>query len=295
MRKIYFSRTQNGQTLLIVLLAMTTIITISLSVVSRSISDVAVTTETEESLRAFSAAEAGVEEALIEQVQYGETIEKNLGESGEDSEYQAEVVSFPSESPSTYLYPFELTSGETATFWLVGHDSNGSILQNSGFTGTNLRMLFAEEGKDTPALELAIVYQDRLGRIHSTRVGFDPIGSRRNSNHFLASQACSACEVEGIRFRYQAELNFNDLLPDAHGTPWNSPGGLKIIRARLLYISDTQSLAVLANNTFPTQGRKIQSTGVAGSAERKVEVYELFSDIPEIFDSALFSQNSILK
>jgi Tfp pilus assembly protein PilX len=51
--------------LLIVLLAITVILTVVLSVTSRSVTDVTVTTYEEDALRAFSAAEAGVETALL--------------------------------------------------------------------------------------------------------------------------------------------------------------------------------------------------------------------------------------
>jgi Tfp pilus assembly protein PilX len=56
---------QNGQALLIVLLGMAVVLTLVLSIVSRSVTDVSITKRDEESLRAFSAAEAGVEQALL--------------------------------------------------------------------------------------------------------------------------------------------------------------------------------------------------------------------------------------
>ena len=52
---------QSGQALLLVLLSMAVILTVVLSILSRSILDVAVTTGEEEALRAFSAAEAGMQ------------------------------------------------------------------------------------------------------------------------------------------------------------------------------------------------------------------------------------------
>ena len=53
-------RLQSGQALLIVLLGMAVVLTMVLSVVSRSVTDIQLTTRDDEALRAFSAAEAGV-------------------------------------------------------------------------------------------------------------------------------------------------------------------------------------------------------------------------------------------
>ena len=54
-----------GQALLIVLLTLSVVLTIVLSIVSRSITDISITSLEEDSQRAFNAAEAGVEQALL--------------------------------------------------------------------------------------------------------------------------------------------------------------------------------------------------------------------------------------
>lgn len=57
-------KSQSGQIALVVLLVMVVLLTVGLAVVSRSVTDIRISQETEESARAFSAAEAGIEEAL---------------------------------------------------------------------------------------------------------------------------------------------------------------------------------------------------------------------------------------
>ena len=52
---------QKGQILLLVVLVMTIALTIGLSLATRTITDIRTTTEEENSQRAFSAAEAGIE------------------------------------------------------------------------------------------------------------------------------------------------------------------------------------------------------------------------------------------
>src|SRR3982751_4984015 len=112
----------SGQALLMVLLSVGVVLTVALSVVARSITDVSTTTKDEESLRAFSAAEAGVEQVLknpiaslpVDQTpqvtQIGNTV----------TNYSASLTSFP-EVPTQYLYPVELQSGDSATVWLSAH------------------------------------------------------------------------------------------------------------------------------------------------------------------------------
>lgn len=61
-------RENSGQIALVVLLIMVALLTIGLAVVSRSVTDIRISKETEESARAFSAAEAGIEEILKREV-----------------------------------------------------------------------------------------------------------------------------------------------------------------------------------------------------------------------------------
>jgi Tfp pilus assembly protein PilX len=59
-----FREKQSGQVALIVLLVMIVLLTIGISLASRSISDVRISQDEKEALRAFSAAEAGIENIL---------------------------------------------------------------------------------------------------------------------------------------------------------------------------------------------------------------------------------------
>ena len=63
--KISGEKNQKGQALIIILLVMSVVLTVVLSSVSRSVTEIVVTGYEEDALRAFSAAEAGVEEKLL--------------------------------------------------------------------------------------------------------------------------------------------------------------------------------------------------------------------------------------
>jgi len=58
-------KNQKGQAVLIVLLSLSVVLIVVMFVVSRSITDISLSTKEENSLRAFSAAEAGIERALV--------------------------------------------------------------------------------------------------------------------------------------------------------------------------------------------------------------------------------------
>jgi len=57
-------RNNSGQAVLVVLFIMVVVLTITLSLLSHSVTDVSISKDEEEAVRAFSAAEAGIEEAL---------------------------------------------------------------------------------------------------------------------------------------------------------------------------------------------------------------------------------------
>jgi Tfp pilus assembly protein PilX len=90
---------QSGQALLLVLLSMAVVLTIVLSVLSRTITDITVTTKEEEALRAFAAAEAGIERALI--------IGNNTGNFEDGASFAATISNFGSQV-SEYAYPEKL-------------------------------------------------------------------------------------------------------------------------------------------------------------------------------------------
>src|SRR3990172_86209 len=155
---------QGGQALLIVLLTMAVILTVVLSVVSRSVTDVTVTTYEEDALRAFSAAEAGIEEKLLN---------PSLGSFGPvllgDPSYKYEgEVTAPSELDSTFLYKDKLISGDIATFWLVSHDADGNLSCNGldCFDGAALDICWEDptytyaDNNLRPAIEVLLFYDD---------------------------------------------------------------------------------------------------------------------------------------
>src|SRR3989338_9963487 len=99
-------RNQKGQAVLIVLLSLSVVLIIVLYIMSRSITDISLSSKEENSMRAFSAAEAGIERALV----------IGTGQSGgfDNANFSANVSEF-GQGEDEVVYPISLKSGEIAT------------------------------------------------------------------------------------------------------------------------------------------------------------------------------------
>jgi len=297
-KKIKFKENQSGQALLLVLLSMAVVLTIVLSILSRTITDITVTTREEEALRAFSAAEAGVEKALI--------IGTNAGSFGDDASFTATVSNFGYQA-SQYVYPEKLLSGESAVAWFVDHDEDtGELTCDTGecFTGSTMKVCWGEIGTasgdaTTPAIEASIFYATTPGDYSTVMIArdtIDPNTARRSSNNFSAPDV-GTCTVDGVDFEFQKTFDFSSL--SIPSSSYSTQNGLQFAKIRILYNSDMahrMGIDVTATgNDLPSQGLRIESTGVSGESNRRIEVFQTFGELPPIFDSVLFSPGGIVK
>lgn len=284
---------QAGQALLIILLVMAVVLTIALAVASRSVTDISVSQKEEEASRAFSAAEAGVEQALI-----GGSLTGSLPAGGS---FTASVSGL-SQGSKSYIVPLLINGGETIPVWFVSHLDDGSLgcnEDNPCFTGRTIRVCWGEEGTDSsastaPALELSVLYTTSPGDYKTSRIGrgaYDPNSLRRAANSFSGQDG--SCTVDGQNFAFSKTINLNsDLGIPSSAT--DNENGLQQARLRLLYNTDRAHPAALfvdfpGNRVLPRQGTRVESVGEAGEATRKIEVYQLFPDLPPIFDFGVFS------
>ncbi|MBU0572257.1 hypothetical protein KKH23_01135 [Patescibacteria group bacterium] len=298
--KAKIKRYQSGQALLLVLLSMAVVLTIVLSVLSRTITDITVTTKEEEALRAFAAAEAGVEKALI--------IGNNAGEFGDGASFNATVSNF-GEGQLEYVYPEKLLSGETAVVWFIDHDEDdGTLTCDTGecFTGSIMKVCWGEPGtapdsNTTPAIETSIFYAETPGDYSTlmiARDARDPNSARRETNKFQADGFGTDCVIDGKEFAFRKIIDFGTDL----GIPisaYGSQNGLQFAKIRILYNTDlahTLGVDVSASgNNLPSQGVRIESAGSSGEANRRIEVFQTFGELPPIFDAVLFSPGGIVK
>jgi hypothetical protein len=292
------SNSSSGQALPLVLLSMSVVLTIVLSILARSTVDIGVSTRSEESVRAFSAAEAGIEQALVA----GE-----LSGAVGSATFDAHVSNFSS-GVSEFILPSSIYSGESAIVWFTSHDDDGNLVcdaENPCFTGSQLQVCWGKEGTSpdlgtTPALEVSIIYLSTPGDYLTAKIArevIDPSAVRRSLNSFSAVDG-GTCEVDGQTFPFKKTLDLASLnIPVGS---YGASGGLQLARIASLYNTDmghpvSINLSFAGNSTLPAQGVIIDSSGVSGSSTRKVEVIRGFKELPGIFETVVLSQGGITK
>lgn len=292
---------QKGQALVIVLLSLAVVLTIVLFILARSTTDIAVSSRSEEATRAFSAAEAGVENALV----IGTNANPNFGS---NSSYTATVTGFAENSPD-FIYPIPMNSGDSMTTWFVSHDSDGNLSCNNlpCFAGTVMYVCWGDPAKVTnpatdPAIEVSVFYEttpEDISTLKIARLTADP-RARTPANNFETAGIGNSCP-NGATYAHSKLYTFAN-----RGIPATSPGNLLFARIRMFYNTDTtQPLAVTvrgstsANNnafiTLPSQGQSIISTGTTGQSNRRVQVYQGWPEPPEVFDFAIYSGTGLTK
>jgi len=291
------ARPQSGQALLIILLAMTVVVTLGLSVVSRSISDVSITTEQEDALRAFSAAEAGIEEIIVSSVPIGSTTSRAVSNAGDPNEiaYSATVKRFP-ENASEFVYPVEIGSGDSATVWLKEHDANGNPT-GASYNRAAINILWGKPDSSLrqTAIEISVFYiESSNGRLQVARQVVDPRRQIDTNAPDATMPSAQARLSDGTQYRYYEQLVFSS---DLGANPVVDQ--LVSMDVRFIYNRDSnQPLAVTTvtpTHFLPSQGTYIESVGTSGDATRKVLVSQLYPHVPSIFNSAISSKTDIVK
>ncbi len=281
---------ESGQALVLVLLSLSVVLTIVLFILSRSITDISISTEQADSVRAFSAAEAGIERALITGSSYNDVSIGNASYSVNVSDY--------SEGQTTFNYPSKLLSGNSMTNWFVSHNTLGNIICGAGypcFTGNTLKVCWGNEGTSkstatTPAIEISVYYEDPVGSLANVKLAravYDPNDARRASNSFAMPDPVGTCQIGGVNHAFQKTITMSGLgIPASSYTVAN---GLLFAKVRILYNTDAShivgtSVAFAGNTTLPSQGLEIISTGssgVAGSeSNRRVNVFQSWAEFP---------------
>lgn len=306
----------SGQALLIILLTMTVALTVVLSIVSRSVTDISVTTYEEDSQRAFDAAEAGIEQALLSGSDQPET---SLG----NAKFTTDISS-PLPASDEAAYPSDVLAGESATFWFMAHDSSGNFDCSTGDCLRSNKINQICWGKPgaainnfTPAIEISLFYDTSLSaddtpndfsNVKIARFAYDPYSARAASNNFRTTSATCSGGISSKNFAFstgQIQLN-NSSPPDFDlGCP-NSQGCLIMAKVKLLYNYDASSgdnfphpVGININPTggthLPAQGTQIDSVGEAGDTIRRVNVFQGYPEPPFVFEAAIFGAGGLSK
>lgn len=293
---------KKGQVILALILVMTVALAIGLSVIQKSLTDISTSTKVEQSSRAFSAAEAGIEKYLQNSIESINCTAVTCNVSFPDNSSEAKVEggslipAVPAANTRQELLEYPpLSKEEIAHVWLADYQSTtGSTPPNCGpnikchYIQNSLDVYWGNSDQDKAALELTLVYYD--GSKYASRKWYlDHQNASRISANNFDSVPCTGASLAG--FQCHTTLQFTEL----------QAAGQILIRARLLYNSSSQPLAVQAVGTcgadcsIPPQARILESTGTSGETQRKVSVFQLNKVVPPYFDYAIFSAGEISK
>lgn len=293
-----------GQTIIILLLAMLVALTIGLSLVQSSISDLANSTKVEQSSRAFSAAEAGIEQALADSS--NTTVSSTV--TGNQSNATVTVTEdLPPSNVDALEYP-PVGRADLAHFWLASPTDLTDVYKRK-----NVFIYFGNSGlsfdsNDIPAIEVNLITKSiPTGAYFSNRYFFDPVSSRVSTNNFTLVPATNCNQNPGVG----VTTSYSDLPSPANryfyckqdldiDFPATDP---ILIRIRVLYSNKNQSVAVGKGDkqcngercNLPPQATLYTSKGSAGQTEKVLTVFKEKNVVLSFFDYAIFSNSDITK
>lgn len=274
---------RSGQAALIALLVLTIATTVGLSLISRSTTDVSVTTNIEESSRAFSAAEAGVEQALRSTVGSAGVIDEKLG-----IRYSVSVASISATSAIPFVFPRKTVGENTETIWLVNHNGDGTLAEVPTYTANAIDLCWSNESV-TPAVVVTVLYKTSGGTYQIAKGAYDPDAGRAATNKFSSpTDTTNGCGV-GTNTKYKETITFG--AGGIFSTINPSIDTLIALRFRPVY-SDA-SFVVRPAQDLAYQGNHIESVGQTTTGiNRKIVVFEQYRAPSSLFDAAVYSEGS---
>lgn len=274
-------KSENGQTVLVILLVMSVILTIGLSAASRSVTDIKISQQSQEAARAFWAAQAGLEEAMKGNVSIGKSEEKEVG----GVKYWVDKKGMV--GAEGFVFPDKVNAEESVTLWLLPHnETTGEINFLAGGYNGNINLYWGDPesstiSDQTPAIEATLVYGE--GSLYKMqKFTFDPNTGRNPLSHFEAANS-GEFTLNGQTFSFSSgEINLSD-----YSNPY-------LLQLRLHYNVRPQILGVKAAG-LPEQGYCYDSSGeVAESGiTRRLNQCRLWQILPQVFDNVVFSGENI--
>lgn len=265
-------KSEEGQTVLIILLIMAVVLTLGLSAISSSISDIKISQQTEESSRAFYVAESALEQRLYTSVALPTGTISGIG-------YKVTQTS-QVQGGASFLFPFKIDAGDPQTIWLVAYDEASSTFDTSHLYGGDIKICWGNiDTSENPALMISLVYKDGSD-YKIKRYNFDP--SSRGS---FTSVVAGSYAVSGENLKFCSSA-----ITVSEGA---------FLKLTLLYNSASQSLGIIkiSGSDIPSQGNCFESTAMVPESgiTRKIKQCKLWANLPGIFSWGLFSGGSLEK
>jgi hypothetical protein len=292
-----------GQVIIILLLVMLLALSIGLAITQRSTNDLATSSQTEQSTRAFSAAEAGLEKA----VQQGTTVSTQAVPLGNQT--SAEIVNsgFVPVPGSGIALEYPPIGKETiAQVWLSDPANPQYNYSRSSFNlyfGNSPIGGFNTTSNIHPAVEVNIVtctatsgvcsqYQNQ--RYYYDSIVRNPANNFSNPSSVPQRVLCNNPSINTIlannsQFACGVLVDISNCV-----VPSCIP---QVVRIRLLYANTSQKIAVapIAGAALPPQVELYTSKGKAGQTEKALQLFRVKEMVPSWIDFAIFSVNNITK
>lgn len=290
-----------GQITIVLLLLLLAALSVALAVTQRSITNVATSTQSEESTRAFSAAEAGIEKAT-QTCPPGQPSCTEIDPISLTNQATAKVIlSPPLPLPKQALEYPPLGKEEVAQFWLANPTTSPPA---TFYTASSFDIYFGNSDltttQDFPAIEVNVVTSN-AGVYKSNRYYLDS-KSRNPTNNFNLATCGNVDPIPTANYKNSPSSTFY-----CKGTiPYpgcSAPGctaytGTPIMaRVRILYSTTKQSIALAPalGNSLPPQATLYTSTGNSGLSQKTISVFRTTNVVPPFFDYAIFSAGNITK
>lgn len=265
---------RNGQVVLIILLVMSVILVVGLSIASRSVTDIKISQQSQESARALWVAQAGLEQAIKANQSIASAADPdNLG----GVEYSVSKAGFG--SGPNFIFPMNIAAGESVTLWLINHDDAGKISSGGYPAGKTLTFYWGKNSDDKPALEATLIYKDADDNFLNRRYVYDTLPRDPPTNF---TSADTNCNWENFLFCSE------EITLPAGSTPY-------LVRLKLFFNTTSQPIGVKGNADLPSQGNSFDSTATvseSGVAEKLIQ-YQFWPTTLPIFDYLIFSKADI--
>lgn len=266
---------ENGQILLIVVLTMILALTVGLSIASRTVTELKLARQSEESQRALQAAEAG-----IEQVAKSPTLTSS-GTFTNNAKFTTTVTT-DSDTQVLLNNGQEVDQATGSDVWLSEHTTyanpmgNGSPVTVTIYWGTKDQSTCSVSGGPAviPALEILLL-EGSIDVPTFKKYVYEPSLCSRIPGATKIATSSTATNVNGVDFYYSISL------------PSITNG--RIMKIVPIYASGKIGIKS-SGPAFPAQGSIIESTGTSGDTVRKVIYYQSFPQLPEVFQYSILSQ-----
>lgn len=290
---------QKGQVVIILLLVIVVGLAVGLTVVGRSVTEISTSTKTEQSSRAFSAAEAGIEKILQQNPSLGST--GSVPNITFNNQSQAQQIEWNADLPETQKaleYP-PFGKESFAQFWLANPSNLAASYDRSSFDiyfGDKSQDYSSGKENNQPAIEVHLIYRDGSNGYKSLKKFIDSYSTRVPANSFdTCSSPASPIETNdsGSNDRwFYCEASFS-------GYPLDISNNIYpvMVRVRILYTNTAHPVAIqpTSGGSLPKQSQIYRSTGTAGDVARTLEVFRQKSVMPQLFDYVLFSAGDLSK